>query len=192
MNNLKASENIKNYIKDKEELKLSAYLCPANVWTIGWGHTKTARKGMIITIEEAEKLFCDDLNPCENAINKLVTVPINQNQFDALVSFVFNVGVGAFRNSTLLRLLNQGNYNAAALQFKRWNKANGVVLAGLSRRRKYEEDLFVTPVIDDLNIIKPINVTIKEEPKASILPTSVTEKPKSGFLNKLASMFRKK
>lgn len=129
-------------IKEFEGLRLEAYLCPAKKWTIGYGHTKTAKPGMKITERGAEELLRQDLAWCEEAVRTGVKVPLTQNQFDALVSFVFNVGAGAFKRSTLLRLLNQGDYDGAASQFQRWNKAGGQVLKGLTRRRKAEAEKF--------------------------------------------------
>jgi lysozyme len=129
-------------IKEFEGLRLEAYLCPAKVWTIGYGHTKTAKPGMKITEGGAEALLRHDLEWVESTINKHVKVPLTQNQYDALASFIYNVGAGAFRKSTLLRLLNQGDYDGAAGQFQRWNKAGGKVLKGLTRRRKAEAEKF--------------------------------------------------
>jgi GH24 family phage-related lysozyme (muramidase) len=129
-------------IKEFEGLRLEAYLCPAKVWTIGYGHTKTAKPGMRITEGGAEALLRHDLEWVESTINKHVKVPLTQNQYDALASFIYNVGAGAFRKSTLLRLLNQGDYDGAAGQFQRWNKAGGQVLKGLTRRRKAEAEKF--------------------------------------------------
>jgi lysozyme len=129
-------------IKEFEGLRLEAYLCPAKVWTIGYGHTKTAKPGMKITEGGAEALLRHDLEWVESTINKNVKVPLTQNQYDALASFIYNVGAGAFRKSTLLRLLNQGDYAGAAGQFQRWNKAGGKVLRGLTRRRQAEAEKF--------------------------------------------------
>ena len=129
-------------IKRWEGCRTNSYLCPAGVWTVGYGHTKTAKPNQIISHLEAEELLQSDLRWFEEAVGKYVTVPINQNQFDALVSFTFNVGIGAFKNSTLLRLLNQKKYLAAANEFHRWTNANGRKLPGLINRRKQEYALF--------------------------------------------------
>jgi len=128
-------------IKSHESLQLNAYLCPAKVWTIGYGHTGDVVRGQRITEAEADKLLLNDLQRFEKAVNA-VTAPLDQGQYDALVSFAFNVGVGAFRSSTLLRLLNHGDYEGAAGQFKRWNKGGGKVLPGLVRRREEERAMF--------------------------------------------------
>jgi lysozyme len=129
-------------IKRWEGCRTNAYKCPANVWTIGYGHTKTAKPGMMISHSKADDLLLEDLKVFESAVRRLVTVPLNQNQFDALVSFVFNVGEGAFEGSTLLRLLNSGNYKAASAQFGKWVYAGKQVLPGLVARREAEYQLF--------------------------------------------------
>jgi lysozyme len=129
-------------IKTFEGLKLSAYLCPAGVWTIGYGTTKGVKPGQAITAAKAEELLAADLRKFEDTVNTAVAVPITQGQFDALVSLAYNIGSGAFRASTLLRLLNAGDYAGAAKQFDRWNKAGKKVLAGLTRRRAAERQLF--------------------------------------------------
>jgi lysozyme len=131
-------------IKRWEGCRQNAYLCPAKVWTIGYGHTKTCKPGMVISLSEAERLLQQDLQVFEAAVSRLVTAPLSQNQFDALVSFSFNVGTGALADSTLLRLLNRKNYLEAAEQFKRWTKAGNVTLKGLVDRREEEYDLFMS------------------------------------------------
>ena len=133
-------------IKEFEDLYLEAYLCPAGKWTIGYGHTKTAKPGMKITERGAEELLQHDLAWCEDAVRKNVKVPLTQNQFDALVSFVFNVGEGAFRKSTLLKKLNAGDYEGAANEMPRWKRGGGKVLRGLVRRREAEKKLFLKQV----------------------------------------------
>ncbi|MHB0805997.1 lysozyme [Stutzerimonas nitrititolerans] len=129
-------------IKSFEGLRLTAYDDGVGVQTIGYGHTKGVKPGMKITENWAEELLRDDLAEFEAAVNGLVKVRLCQHQFDALVSLVFNIGPGAFSDSTLLRLLNAGLYDDAALQFVRWNKGGGKVLSGLTRRRMAERKLF--------------------------------------------------
>lgn len=137
-------------IKKWEKLRLVAYLpTPNDKWTIGWGHTYKVKPGMKITEAQAEKFFDEDTAWAQKAVNQLVTVGLTQHQFDALVSFVFNVGERAFRTSTLLRKLNAGDYQGAAEQFPRWNKQAGKVLRGLVRRRAEEMEYFLTPDIKD-------------------------------------------
>ncbi|MDJ0703011.1 MAG: lysozyme [Leptolyngbyaceae cyanobacterium MO_188.B28] len=130
-------------IKSFEGLRLNAYQDAVGVWTIGYGSTRGVRSGMRITEAEAERLLKEDVSRFEKAVNNAVKVPINDNQFSSLVSFSYNVGEQALRDSTLLRLLNQRNYSGAANEFPRWNKAGRRVLAGLTRRRKAEQALFL-------------------------------------------------
>ncbi len=121
-----------NFLKDYEALRLTAYQDSKGVWTIGYGHTgPEVKRGMVITEFQAEEIFRLDVGWAEAAVNQLVTVPLLQRQFDALVCWVFNVGTPAMKRSTLLALLNQGNYNAAADQLDRWIR---VVEHGVSRR----------------------------------------------------------
>ena len=136
------SKNGLDLIKHFESLQLKAYKCSANVWTIGYGHTKNVKEGDRISQDQANCFLMQDLYSVERAIIRLVKVKINQNQFDALCSLIFNIGISAFNKSTLLAKLNTGDYVGAAEQFRRWNKVNNVVMAGLVRRRQAEEDLF--------------------------------------------------
>ena len=129
-------------IEQFEGLRLDAYQDSVGVWTIGVGHTKGVHGGLTITQEDAENLLREDLKDAENAVNFQVKVPLAQGQFDALVSFVFNLGAGALASSTLLRLLNSGDYDGAREQFKRWDKAGGVELPGLLARRNAEAEMF--------------------------------------------------
>ena len=132
----------KDLLKFFEGCKLVAYQDSVGVWTIGYGHTKGVTPGMTITQEEAEQMLESELAEYEGYVEKYVTVPLTQNQFDALVVWVYNLGPTNFRNSTLLKELNSGNYNAAGTEIKRWNKAGGKVLAGLVKRREAEAELF--------------------------------------------------
>lgn len=132
----------KELVKKWEGLKLEAYLCSAGVPTIGWGHTKDVKLGDVITLEQAEEFFLEDWEEASQAVYKLVKVPLTENQLGALISFVFNLGYGNLQKSTLLRLLNEGKYLEASNQFPRWNKANGVVVPGLTNRRLEEKVVF--------------------------------------------------
>ena len=144
-----------NLIKQWEGLRLEAYLCPANVWTIGYGHTLTAKSGMSITEAEASNLLRGDLARFQRCVESAVQVPLNDNQFAALVSFCFNVGEGAFRGSTLLRKLNAGNYDAVPSELARWNKIGKNVSAGLTNRRAAEAGLWVKGSYVSSNYIEP-------------------------------------
>jgi lysozyme len=135
------------FIKHFEGLFLKAYKCPAGVWTIGYGHTGLEHKdgtvfaGRTITEAEAESLLRRDMDYFEGRVSKLISVPVNDDEFAALVSFDFNTG--GLADSTLRRKLNAGDRAGAAEQFLRWNKAGGKTLAGLTRRRKSERNLFL-------------------------------------------------
>ncbi len=131
-------------IKSFEGLRLKAYRDAVGIWTIGYGTTRGVQPNMSISEAEAEQLMRDDLIRFEQAINSAVSVPVNDNQFSALVSFTYNVGSGAFRDSTLLRRLNgRQDIRITADEFPRWNKAGGRVLHGLTRRRHAERALFL-------------------------------------------------
>lgn len=130
-------------IKHFEGLKLRSYLCPAKVWTVGYGSTGPhVKPGMVITEPQADKLLQDDLDRFERAVTQLVTVPLTQNQYDALVSFAFNCGIAALTKSTLLKRVNARQFDLVSAEFAKWNKGGGKVLAGLTRRRKAEAELF--------------------------------------------------
>lgn len=129
-------------IKQWEGLKLEAYLCPANVWTIGYGHTRTARPGMKITAQEAERLLKDDLRKFETAVSNAVRIDLTENQFAALVSWTYNVGEGAMKSSTLIRKLNSGDYDSVPTELLKWNKVSGKVNRGLANRRAAEVGLW--------------------------------------------------
>lgn len=139
-------------IKKFESFRAKPYLCPAGVPTIGYGSTYYADGRPVkmtdapITEAQAQELLQATLTKYEACVGGAVKMPINQNQFDALVSFTYNVGCSAFRNSTLLRLLNQGWETQAAAQFNRWTLGGGKVLAGLVSRRAAERALFVSKV----------------------------------------------
>ena len=134
-------------IKEFEGLFLEAYQDGGGVWTIGWGHTGlvhndgTVHRGRKITVEEAERLLAYDLRVFEARVERFITVPVNDDIFAALVSFDFNTG--GLGDSTLRRLLNEGKYTEAAMQFTRWNKDNGRTIPGLTRRRQSERNLFL-------------------------------------------------
>lgn len=141
-NNMKISQEGIALIKKFEGCKLESYLCAANVPTIGYGSTKGVEMGMTISQERAEELLLEDLEVYEDAVTKAVQVPLHQHQFDALVSWTFNLGGANLNSSTMLKVLNQGAYEDVPSQIKRWNKAGGKVLEGLTRRRLAESLLF--------------------------------------------------
>lgn len=120
-----------------------AYKDPVNIPTIGYGHTSGVFMNQKITMKQVNDFLNQDLNNAANGVKNLVKVEITQNMFDALVSFVFNLGVGRLQSSTLLKKLNAGKYDEAAEQILRWNKAGGQILAGLTKRRQDEYNLFL-------------------------------------------------
>ncbi|WP_227061841.1 lysozyme [Acinetobacter pittii] len=131
-----------------EDTRTKAYDDGVGIWTIGIGTTVypnsvKVKQGDTCTLEQAKTYFKHDLAKFEKTVNESVTSPLNQNQFDALVSLTYNIGSGAFRGSTLLKLLNKGDYKGAADQFLVWNKAGGKVMKGLVRRREAERALFL-------------------------------------------------
>ncbi len=129
-----------------EELRMEAYRCPAGVWTIGWGHTgPDVYPGLVITEALAILFKQADLERFEAAVEDALEVPVTGNQFSALVSFAFNVGDQAFRDSTLLNKLNTGDIKGAAAEFKRWVRSKGRIQPGLVTRRAAERELFLTP-----------------------------------------------
>ncbi|WP_115746948.1 lysozyme [Escherichia coli] len=143
---MKTSQNGINLIKHFEGLELHAYPDPGTggaPWTIGYGTTSGVKPGMVITEAEAEALLKKDLYKFETGVSKLVKVPLTQNEFDALVSFAYNVGLGNLAASTLLKKLNEGDHQGAADQFPRWNRGGGKVLPGLTRRREAERKMFL-------------------------------------------------
>lgn len=130
-------------IKQCEGCRLKAYLCPSLIPTIGYGHTTGVKLGDVITQADADRYLLQDIKRFEQAVSALVKVPINTNQFSALVSFTFNVGVSAFKSSTLLKKLNLRDYKGCSNEFDRWvYGSNKTPLEGLKKRRKLERQLF--------------------------------------------------
>lgn len=156
---MKTSQRGIDLIKEYEGLKLTAYLCPTGVPTIGWGHTRTVTRADVnaqrrITEAEAERLLQEDLMTFERGVLSACTIAPNQHQFDAFVSLAYNIGVGAFQRSTALRRHNEGDFDSAANAIEMWNKGtiNGQrqVLRGLVRRRAAEKALYLMPVEPDV------------------------------------------
>ena len=148
---MKISENGLKLIKKFEGLSLKPYLDAVNIPTIGFGNTfyenmkKVTLQDETITEERADSLFNFLVTTnFVNVVNRLVIVDINQNQFDALVSFVYNLGSGNFEKSTLLKKVNQEDFIGASLEFEKWNRASGKVLSGLTKRRLAEKELFLS------------------------------------------------
>lgn len=132
-----------SFIQRHEGCLLTAYRCPAGVWTIGYGHTSNVRQGMHITPDQAEAYLRQDLKVVETSLSTAVKCALTQNQYDALCSFIFNVGCGAFLRSTLLRKVKADPSDPTiADEFLKWNKSGGRVLAGLTERRNDERNLY--------------------------------------------------
>lgn len=145
---MKISDKGLDLIKSFEGCELHAYPDPGtngDPWTVGYGHTGSeVVPGLVITQDQADDYLRLDVQRFEQCVEQSLLVDVTQNQFDALVCFAFNVGCGALSGSTLLKLLNNGDSEAAAQQFARWSKAGGKVMAGLVRRRDAERKLFLT------------------------------------------------
>lgn len=162
MANMQVGQSGKNLFMEWEGLELNEYLDSGGLPTIGIGHLMTRSERMSgkinikghpvvyrngLSVQQCWDLLDQDLDVAEATVNSLVGAPLNQNQFDALVSFVFNVGGGAFRDSTLLKLLNAGQRDQVPAQLRRWNKVSGTVVRGLTNRREKEISLWNTPIM---------------------------------------------
>ena len=130
-------------IRKFEGCEVQAYQCSASVWTLGYGHTRDVSEGDTCTKDEAEQILISDLQEFEGYVNDLVKIPLDQNQFDALVAWTFNLGPTNLKSSTLLVRLNDNNLDDVPHQLRRWNKAGGKVLDGLVRRREAEALLWL-------------------------------------------------
>lgn len=144
---MKTSQAGIDLIHSFEQLRLKAYPDPGSKdgkpWTNGWGSTGSdIGPGTVWTKEKADQRFASDLSKFEQAVSLLVKVPLTQHQFDALVSFTYNLGIGSLKSSTMLKMLNEGYYSNAGLQLLRWTKNDGVEMSGLVRRRKAELKMF--------------------------------------------------
>jgi len=156
---MQPSENLIKMLKRCEGFSAKAYPDPGTggePYTIGYGHTDKVKSGDIANEYQAGNLLLQDLQIAVKAINTYVTWPLSQNQFDALVSFVFNVGVGNFSKSTLLKMINAHDFTGAADQFLRWNRSGGNVMAGLNSRRIEERELFISVTVSISSHV-PIN-----------------------------------
>jgi lysozyme len=143
VNNLTYSKDGLAITEQFEGCRLVAYQDQVGVWTIGYGHTGSGvASGLTITQDQADALLLSDIAAAVTFVNQVVTVPLQQNHFDALVDFAFNLGRAALGGSTLLKLLNAGNFSGAAAQFPVWDHAGGQVVAGLLRRRQAEQAMF--------------------------------------------------
>ena len=143
VNNLTYSANGLSLTEQFEGLRLTAYQDQVGVWTIGYGHTgPDVTPEQTITMAEAQALLAQDVSSAVSCVNTVITVKLTQQEFDALVDFIFNLGIGSFKGSTMLRNLNAGDFTGAVAQFDLWDRAGGAVVAGLLRRRQAEAALF--------------------------------------------------
>lgn len=147
-------------IKSFEGCRLTAYKDSVGVLTIGYGHTEGVKYGMSISQNKAEELLKNDLVKYENYVKKYITYALNQNQFDALVSFTYNLGGGNLQKSDLRKYLNAGYIEKAANEFDKWVYAGGKKLTGLVRRRAAEKALFLTPVKEESEMVEESNIEI--------------------------------
>lgn len=169
-------ENRRNLLQKFEGCKLTAYKCPAGVWTIGYGHTSAAGNpqvagGLTITQVEAENILAKDLATFEQGVMKCVAVKLNQNQFDVLVDFAYNAGIGALQKSTLLKKVNAGDFDAVPAELMKWTKGGGKELPGLVRRRQAE--IAVWSKVDDHAVDEPDH---RAEPDAQPAKTMMDSK----------------
>lgn len=158
-------------VKEFEGLRLKAYKCPANVWTIGYGHTSSAGSPIVtsdleITREAAEEILKKDMGQYEDGVSKYVKVGLTQGQFDALVDFAYNAGVGALAKSTLLKKVNAGKFDEVPAEFMKWTKGGGKELPGLVRRRRAEVKLW-RGLEEDIPVSKTQSRFQPDQPKAS-------------------------
>jgi len=139
---MQTSDKGKEFIKHFEGCKLEAYQCSGDVWTIGCGHTRGVVEGDKISKKQADALLSADIEMVETHVKRLITVDLNQSQWDAIVSWCFNLGCGNLRASTMLQVINSGELDKVSEQIIRWDKVGKQAVAGLTRRRKAETDLF--------------------------------------------------
>lgn len=167
---MKISKSGIDFIHQFEGLRLKAYkvLESERYYTIGWGHYgQDVKFGQEISRQRADDLFDKDIDRFQKAVNLYVKVDINQNQFDALVSFAYNVGISALQTSTLLEKLNKGDYVGASKEFARWNKSGGKVLAGLTKRREKERQLFMKDFKEPTKVKPPTKPTPAKSPQTA-------------------------
>jgi GH24 family phage-related lysozyme (muramidase) len=182
---MKVSAASINLIKSFEGLSLTSYQCEAGVWTVGYGTTgPNIGPGLTITEQQAENFLHETLRSFENSVSELIKVKVNQNEFDALVSFTYNVGVNAFKQSTLLKLLNDGvAHDIVASELLRWTKVNGNINEGLANRRRREKELFLTKVVHPLlasSILAQRDTWLKRKPEqaSTLVPEEKVFVPK--------------
>ena len=147
-NNMNYSKNGLTLTESFEGVRLAAYQDVVGIWTIGYGHTKGVYAGMVCSQAQAEQWLLEDVQECVDHINQIVTVKLTQDQFNALVDFSFNLGIGALERSTLLKMVNAGDFTDASKQFLLWDKAGGKVVEGLFKRREADETMFCEGIVN--------------------------------------------
>lgn len=171
------TEEVKNLIKKYEGCALRAYKCPAGVWTIGYGRTTNVKPNDTCTINQANRWFDEEYNHFKSEVKKLVKVILNENQLGALTSFAYNCGLGALKKSTLLKKINSNDFSGASNEFIKWNKINGKVSNGLTKRRLEEKALFLKPTENNLNLpydvetVSKLNIRTAPSTKSDIIKT---------------------
>lgn len=182
--NMKINKKGLEMIKEFESLRLKSYLDTGGVWTIGYGSTGAdIGENLVWTEAQAEDRFCRDLSKFERGVSDLIKININENQFSALVSFAYNVGLSALQKSTLLKKLNSGDFDGAAKEFLRWNKDNGKVIKGLTRRREAEKTLFEEQPCQQTTTATSGDILTLTEIQTEIKPTPQSQSQKTIFAN---------
>jgi lysozyme len=179
------SDNGLNLIKDFEGIRLSAYPDSSGVWTIGYGSTQGVHPGMVISLAQADQMLRNEISTDESYVTAVVNVDIAQSMFDAMVSFTYNIGQGNFQKSSVLRLVNIGDFISAANAFLLWNKAGGIIVPGLTRRRQAERKLFLQGVaslqsgfVAASPVVEPLSEpTVPDTDPADILDTTMNPTP---------------
>jgi lysozyme len=148
INNFTTSPTGIKLITHYEGLRLEAYQDQVGVWTIGFGTTSGVYEGMVISLDQATAFLQSDLKKFESDVKNMVKVSLTQNQFDALVSWTYNLGAGSLKSSSMLRALNEGKYTSVPSEMELWNRAGGQIVEGLVKRRHSEATLFSTGELD--------------------------------------------
>ena len=174
-----SQEGIDALLKKYEGCKLKAYRCPANVCTIGYGHTSAAgapavTDGMVITQQQCDDILRRDLVKFETAVHDMVKQPLTQHQFDVLVDFAYNAGVGNLKSSTLLKKVNAGQFDAAPAELMKWTKGGGKVLAGLVRRRQAESAWWLSHEMVPMTAAAAAEVAEADDQEQRVSPDAVS------------------
>ena len=175
-----SQEGIDALLKKFEGCKLKAYRCPAGVCTIGYGHTSAAgapavTDGMVITQQQCDDILRRDLVKYETAVHEMVEQPLTQHQFDVLVDFAYNAGVGNLKSSTLLKKVNAGQFDAVPAELMKWTKGGGKVLAGLVRRRQAESAWWLSHEMVPMTAAAAAEVAEADDQEQRVSPDAVSD-----------------